>query len=402
MKIVQINSVLSGSTGGIARSIAELATRQGHRLRLCVPKGRHNAFLETTYGLDLFGSRWSEDSHILLSRLTGFSGCFSWLATRALIRRLRAFAPDVVHLHNLHNAYIHLPLLFSYIKENRIPVVWTLHDCWAFTGHCPHFTDPACHKWKTGCGACSRLREYPVSYVDRSGYMWQKKRSWFTGVSNLQIVTPSCWLADLVKQSFLREYPVRVLPNGIDLTVFQPAACDFREKHGLEGKYLVLGVANGWDRRKGLDVFCRLAQNLGADYQILLVGTDEKTDSGLPKSILSIPRTRDPKELAGLYSAADVFVNPTREDTFPTVNLEALACGTPVVTFRTGGSPEMLDESCGKVVEAGDISGLQGAVETICRERPFSAEACRRRAEVFHKDRCAEAYLELYEKISLS
>ncbi len=397
MKIVEINSVLWGSTGKIARQLGTLAAERGHSVTLCVPKGRHNQPMETDLSLDLFGSRLSEDSHILLTRLTGLHGCFSFFATRRLLGRLKKEQPDLIHLHNLHNSYINLPQLFRFIKKQRIPVVWTLHDCWAFTGQCPHFTLAKCDKWKIGCHHCPQYRSYPQSCVDRTKTMWKKKKDWFTGVEHLTVVTPSKWLADLACQSFLKDYPIRVIPNGIDLEIFQPRTSDFRQMHGLEGKKIVLGVAFGWPYSKGLDVFIALSKRLEERYKILLVGTDEAIDRTLPKNILSIHRTHDQKELAEIYSAADVLVNPTREENFPTVNMEALACGIPVVTFDTGGSPEVLDESCGSVVPVDNLDALEAEIRRICTLRPYSREACRQRALAFGAKACSESYLHLYE-----
>ncbi len=397
MKIVEINSVLHGSTGKIARQLGTLAAERGHTVTLCVPKGRHNAPMETGLKLDLFGSRCSEDLHILLTRLTGFHGCFSSLATASLLRRLKKEKPDLIHLHNLHNSYINLPQLFRFIKKHRIPVVWTLHDCWAFTGQCPHFTLAKCKKWKSGCHHCPQYRHYPQSYVDRSKSMWKKKKSWFTGVEKLTVVTPSQWLSRLAGQSFLKDYPIRVIHNGIDLDVFQPRVSNFRQKHGLEGKKIILGVAFGWPYSKGLDVFIELSKGLDESYQIILVGTDDGIDQSLPGNILSIHRTHDQKELAELYTAADVLANPTREENFPTVNMEALACGTPVVTFDAGGSPEILDETCGSVVPCDDIAAFEQELRRVCQDRPYTQEACLRRAWQFSSRDCFEDYLRLYE-----
>lgn len=399
-KIVEINSVLVGSTGKIAVQLAELAERQGDRVMVCVPRGRHNRHRDTSYMLCLFGSRLSEDGHLILGRLTGYNGCFSRIATKRLLRRIDEFGPDVIHLHNLHNSYINLPLLFKYVKEKNIPVVWTLHDCWSFTGQCPHFVLAGCDKWRTGCHDCPQYRQYPAAYVDRTRTMWKKKKDWFTGVPNLTIVTPSCWLGDLARQSYLGSYPIRVIHNGIDLSVFRPTESDFRVKNGLEGKHIVLGVAFGWGRKKGLDVLIELSQRLGDDYKVVLVGTNDATDERLPKNILSIHRTNNQRELAEIYSAADVLAQPTREENYPTVNMEAIACGTPVVTFRTGGSPEMLDATCGAVVDCDDVDAMESAIRRACEEKPYTKEACLFKARGFASDDRFEEYMKLYKEIT--
>ena len=226
--------------------------------------------------------------------------------------------------------------------------------------------------------------------------MWSLKKKYFTGINHCILVTPSQWLADLVKQSFLKGYPVKVINNGIDLSVFKPTESGFREKYGLEDVKIVLGVASGWGKRKGLDVFIELAKRLLDDYRIVLVGTDDNVDKQLPSNIISIHRTQNQKELAEIYTAANVFANPTREDTFPTVNMESLACGTPVVTFRTGGCPEILDETCGSVVDCDDVGALEIEIRRICDEKPYSVEACLARAQKFDMNDRFKEYLDLY------
>lgn len=392
-RLALINTVTYGSTGRIMLGIADTARSDGMEVRTYAEKrGRDRAIPGNTY----FGSRFENRINSTVSRLTGLSDVLSVFGTLRLIRDLKKWDVDCIHLHNLHGWYLSFPLLFRFIKKNRIRVVWTLHDCWAFTGKCPHFTYPPCSKWKEACGACSRLREYPSSLLDATRWMLKLKKRCFLQVDSMTLVTPSRWLAGLVKESFLGGYEVRVIHNGIDLSVFRPTVSDFVEKNGLSGKKLILGVAFQWDVRKGLDVFPWLAEHLSDEYRIVLVGTDEKTERDLPRSILSIRKTHDMGELAQIYSAADVFVNPTREDNFPTTNLEALACGTPVITFNTGGSPECIDESCGSVVEKDDLEGLKREIERVCRDKPYTPEACRRRAENFEMKNSFTKYVELY------
>lgn len=237
-------------------------------------------------------------------------------------------------------------------------------------------------------------------YIDTSEKMYNLKKKWFCGIKDMTIVTPSKWLADCVKQSFLNEYPIKVINNGIDLSVFKPVESNFREKYNLENKKIILGVAFGWGYRKGIDVFSELSKRLGDDYKIVLVGTDPDTDSKLPENIISINRTDNQVELAKIYTAADLFVTPTREDNFPTVNIEALACGTPVLTFRTGGSPEIADESCGSVVDVDDFDGMESEIIRICTESPYSKEACLKKAKQYDKNNCFEEYIKVYEDCS--
>ena len=399
MRILHINSCNFGSTGNIVLGIIRLAEQKKNECAMGVPLQRSNCKKEIK-GQIFIGNRVSRNIHLQLSRITGYNGCFSIFATKHFVEKIERYKPDIIHLHNLHNGYINLRMLFRYIKEHDIPIVWTLHDCWAFTGQCPHFTMVKCDKWKTGCHDCTQYRQYPESYVDRTKTMWKLKKKWFTGVQNMTIITPSQWLADLAKESYLKDYPVKVIHNGIDLSVFRPTPSDFREKYGIGDKYIVLGVAFGWGERKGLDVFLELAKRLDPEtYQIVLVGTDDRADRQLPKQILSIHRTQNQKELAEIYTAADVFANPTREDNYPTVNMEAIACGTPVVTFDTGGSPESLDDSCGSVVPCDDVDALEREILRICETRPYTAQACQRRAEEFDQNVKYQEYIALYEEL---
>ena len=400
MKTVLINSCNFGSTGNIMLEIAETAENGGYTATVCYPQSRDNSRKQKEKDF-IIGTRFSRNIHLMLAEITGLNGCFSYCSTLKLLKKLDKFKPDIIHLHNLHNCYINLSLLFKYIKKHNIKTVWTLHDCWAFTGHCPHFDMIGCDKWKTGCYSCPQYREYPQSVFDNSKYMYKFKRKWFTGVKNMTIVTPSEWLAGLVKESYLKDYPVKVINNGIDLNVFKPTESDFRKKYALENKYIVLGVAFGWGRRKGLDVFIELEKRFDKEkYKIVLVGTDDNIDKLLPENIISIHRTQNQTELAEIYTAADVFANPTREENYPTVNMEALACGTPVVTFNTGGSPEMLDETCGAAVAKDDNDAMYNEIIRICEKKPYSMEACIKKAKGFDKNEKFGEYIRLYEVLN--
>ncbi len=397
MKIIEINSVNSGSTGNIMIGIAEIAAKQGHEVLICVPKSRGNLTRKLENQI-LIGNRLSRNIHLALGTLTGYQGMFSVLSTYHFIRHLKKENPDLIHLHNLHNCYINLPMLFGYIKKQEIPVVWTLHDCWAMTGQCPYFTMAKCEKWKTGCHDCPQLDIYPASKVDRTATMWRLKKKWFTGIKNLTIVTPSKWLAGIVSESYLKSYPVKVIYNGIDLNVFKPRTSNFRSKYHIENQYIILGVAAGWGKRKGLDVFIELASKLDDRYQIVLVGTSEETK--LPENIISIHHTQNQQELAEIYTAADIFVNPTREEVLGLVNIEALACGTPVITFDTGGSPECIDVTCGRIIPVDDIETLVNEITNICTQTPYSEKSCIKRANQFAKRERFTDYIILYEHLN--
>ena len=301
-------------------------------------------------------------------------------------------------MHNIHGHDCNLEMLFEYFKESKTKLVWTFHDCWAFTGYCPHFTIEKCDKWKSSCQNCIQKRTYSWIF-DRSKNLFERKKSSLSGV-DLTVITPSRWLEEQVKHSFLKNCRTRVINNGIDLSVFKPCENQFREKYCLKNKKIILGVSFDWGYKKGLDVFIELSKRLSEDYCVVLVGTNRETDQILPSNILSIHRTQNQQELAEIYSAANVFVLPTREENYPTVNMEALACGTPVLTFRTGGSPEILDETCGSVVECDDVDGLEKEIIRICTKKPYSKEACLIRSKKFDKNERYKEYLELYERIN--
>lgn len=398
MKILQINTVYpNGSTGKIAYALQELCAQ--HNIECRVACRFHEGGQMSQEAMAV--SSWLDcHVHNRLAAITSLQGCFSYHKTRAFLKKVKKFGPDVIHLHNIHGSYIHHGLLFEYIKKNHISLVWTLHDCWAFTGGCPHFVAYQCDKWQTGCENCLHLKQTKRNVTDFSHFMWKKKKKWFTEIPRATIVSPSKWLADRVRESFLKEYPQKIIPNGIDLSVFRPVTGDFRQKYDLQGKKLVLGVAYGWGDKKGLDVFLEMSKRLPEGYQVVLVGTNPEIDKLLPKNILSIHRTQNRQELAEIYSAADVFVNPTREDTFPTVNLEANACGTPVVTFRTGGSPECIDENSGCVVEYNDTEALEAEIIRICSQRPYSRQACVENAARFEKEACFGRYIQLYQQLA--
>lgn len=396
MTIVQINTTCGvGSTGRICVGISRLLTESGvknHILYSCDTSGY-------SLGIACSGRRYRK-LQALKSRVLGNYGFNSRRATRWIIRELERLKPDIVHLHNIHGHDCDLEMLLTYFREKQTKLVWTFHDCWAFTGYCTHFTMAGCDKWKRRCTGCPQRREYAWLF-DRSGALFELKKRLTEGL-DLTIVTPSVWLATLVQQSFLKDYPVCVIHNGIDLDVFRPEPGDFRHRHGLEHKRIVLGVSFDWGRKKGLDVFTALAERLPDDYQIVLVGTDEATERMLPDGIVSVCRTQDQRELAEIYTSADVFVNPTREENFPTVNLEALACGTPVITFQTGGSPEALDETCGAVVACDDLDALESEIVRICEQKPFPEALCVARAREFEKGKRFKEYLDLYERIVAS
>ena len=324
----------------------------------------------------------------------GMHGFGSTLATYRFIRKAKKIRPDIIHLHNLHGWYLNLPMLFKFIKNNNIQVVWTFHDCWPFTAKCPHFELANCYKWKTGCKNCPQLNLYPQQKTDHTKLMFKLKKSWFGGLKSMTIVTPSFWLSELVKMSYMKEYDIRVINNGIDLEKFKPTNSDFRDRYDLNDFKIALGVASDWGVRKGLDVFNELADILPNNYKIVLVGVENQSE--ISEKIIKISSVNANK-LAQIYSAADVFVNPTREDNYPTVNVEALACGTPVVTFKTGGSPEIVEYTDGgAVVDKDDVNALAKAIVDVANNNKDHFDVF---LEYFDKQSKFEEYCSLYKEL---
>ena len=393
MIIAQINATCgAGSTGKICISVSELLSENGVENYIFYSSGSSDYPLGIKYANEI-----AIKMQTLVSRISGNYGFEARSITERLIKELERISPNIIHIHNIHSHSCNLEILFNYIRKNNIKTYWTFHDCWAFTAYCPYFDIFECDKWKTGCKKCPQIKQYSW-FFDRSEYLYNKKKSVIKG-TDLTIITPSQWLAGLVKESFFKDYPVKVINNGIDLNVFKPTDSDFRKKHNCENKYILLGIAFGWGKRKGLDVFCELAKRLdNKRYQIVLVGTNDDVDKLLPKNIISIHRTQNQQELAEIYTAADLFVNPTREENYPTVNMEAIACGTPVVTFNTGGSPEMLDSTCGTVVKKNDIDGIYNEIKRVCETQPYSKDDCLKRAESFDKNLRFTEYLNLLVK----
>lgn len=396
MKVLMINSVCGiGSTGRICTDLADKLTEEGHLCKIaygryCAPEKyqKYAVRIGTEAGV-----RWNGAK----ARLFDNEGFNAKKATIKFLEWVKEFDPDIIHLHNLHGYYLNVELLFDYIKKSGKKVIWTLHDCWAFTGHCAYFTMSNCEKWEEKCDCCGSKGDYPKAYSDCSNKNYARKKAAFTGVKDMTIVTPSNWLADLVGQSFLKDYPVKVIKNGINLDIFQPIDSDFRARYHLEEKKVVLGVAAIWDKRKGFDDFLSLAKRADDSYRFVMLGVNKKQLKILPKNVIGIEHINCVEELAKIYTAADAFVNPTREDNYPTVNMESIACGTPVITFKTGGSPECIDETTGVVVDCGDIDAMQSEIERVCEEKPFSKAECIKRAQGFDKNVCFSDYLEMYK-----
>lgn len=393
MVIMQINVTANwGSHGRIAEQIGSLVRERGWDSYIAYGR-RANP---SKSHLIRIGNNWDERFHGIQTRLFDNHGLASKSATRELIDEIIKISPDIIHLHNIHGYFLNYPLLFEFLKEYNHPVVWTLHDCWSFTGHCAFFFGNDCYKWLSVCKDCKFKHVYPSSYIDRSTRNFRLKRKFFTSLPNLTLVPVSEWLGNYVRQSFLKNQKIEVIHNGVDVNVFKPIEVE-KNKDDIK----LLGVASNWRMNKGLPDFIQLRKLLPEKYKITLIGLSKGEIRTLPDGINGIERTNNVNELVEFYNKADVFVNPTYEDNFPTVNIEALACGTPVLTYdKTSGGPEAIDGQTGKVVEHGNIEMLRDAIMSLPHDMQTTREACRDRAvKLFSDVNCYHNYIELYEKI---
>ncbi len=390
-KLIQVNVTANwGSTGKIAEAIGRSAIKNGWESYIA-----YGRMMNTSEShLIKVGTKMDNYIHLAYNRLLDMEGRSSVRSTKALVRKIAEIKPDVVQLHNIHDHFLNYRILFGYLNQTDIQVVWTFHDCWAFTGHCYHFVQQGCMKWKEECNKCVQRNRF----VDRSRENFLLKKCLFDGCKNLTIVPCSEWMGDFVKESFLKEKYVTVIHNGVDLSIFRPSAATV--KGDRVGKFRIIAVSNVWLPYKGEQDIYKLSEMLSQDeFEITMVGLSTEQVKNLPAGICGIQRTQNVQELVRLYSEADVLINPTYADTFPTVNLEALACGTPVITYRTGGSPEAIDGKTGIVIEQGNVEALANAIHYM-REHPLLSEDCRMRAEeYFDKDKCFEKYVELYNDL---
>jgi len=393
MRIVHINvNWGQGGPGSIAKDISDVLIRHGHQCLAAFGRASTEIGAEG-YQIDT----WLELTiHTVLSRLFGNEGCYSWFATRRLIRKIERFQPDIVQLHTMLGHYINFKLLFGYLKKKRICTVWTIHDCSPFTGHCISFDRIQCEKWMTHCHHCPLWKEYPYSFFfDKSSETYEARKKLYGSMDNLHIVVPSHWMGNMIAKSFLKERDRYVFHNGINLESFKPVQNDIREKYHLQGKTILLAVSNVWNEMKGFNVLLDLAALLDDSFALIVVGN--KDESRVPERIISIPPVKC-EDLVSWYSAADIFINPTLGDNFPTVNIEALSCGTPVVTFDTGGSAEAAGDKCGCVVREKTAEGLYKKI-LECRDRKITKEECLERAESFSRGKTYLKYIELYEEL---
>lgn len=390
--VLQINECLNYSTGKITQQIGELVIANGWDSWIAY--SIREPYYPSKSRLIKVGCIIGPYIHYAENWIFDREGLSSRRATRELVKQIKEIKPDIVQLHNIHDHWLNYRILFDYLNSTDIKVVWTFHDCWAFTGHCFHFVTKNCEKWKTGCDKCPLQREYPNTLLDRSKKNFELKKRLFTSNPNLTIVGCSNWMADLVHMSFLKDKRIEVIHNGIDLNVFKP--CGSKPN---DGTFRVLAVSNVWNKEKGYYDILKLREYLPADFEIIIVGLTADQLKELPKGIKGIQRTQNVQEMVDLYSSSNVLINPTYADTFPTINIEALACGTPVITYRTGGSPEIIDEKTGFVVEQGNLESLANAVVSL-RDNPLDPTECTLRAErLYNKQERFGDYITLYQQL---
>lgn len=399
MRILQINvNVNKGSTGRIAEEIGNVLLANGHESYIAFGRGQG----KSNSKLVKIGNNANIYLHGAYTLLTDKHGFASSLATKNLIEKIKFIKPDLIVLHNLHGYYINIKILFNFLKTSQIPVVWILYDCWAFTGHCTYFDDIDCKKWLTHCENCPKHKNYPSSWIDNSYDNYENKKKLFTSLNKLTIIVHSQWLMNLVKNSYLKKFPIITIPSAINLEIFRPTSfSELIKKYNLFNKKVILGCANSWTNRKGYQDFIELSEKLDTNYQIVMIGLNDREIKGLPKNIIGLKRTENVYELASWYSLAFVYVNPTSQDNFPTTNIESLACGTPVITYKTGGSPESLDEHTGFVVNKGDIKGILEKIEYLSKlDYHITSRECRLRAEkLYDKNLRYLDYLKIFENI---
>lgn len=398
-KLLQINSVVNqGSTGRIAEDIGLIAMQNGWESYIAF--GRQSK--ESKSNLIKIGTSYDIIVHGVASRIFDKHGLLSKKATIKLINDIIILKPDIIHLHNLHGYYLNYPILFNYLKTLKIPIIWTIFDCWSFTGHCTYFDSVNCVKWKTQCFKCPQKREYPSSFIfDNSFNNFVNKKKYFTTLNNLTLLTNSHWLSSILDQSFLSNISKVVIPSAICLNTFSPknAIPTFLKQY--QNKFLILGVASEWIERKGFNDFIKLSTILNDEFLIILVGVNKKQKASLPRNIIGIEKTNNTEELSIIYSSCNVFINPTYEDNFPTTNLESIACGTPVITYDTGGSIESVDKHTGFIVKKGDIKSLVLAINEVkLLGKLFYNKACRERALKFYdKNIIYKKYIDLYNTL---
>ena len=394
MRVLHINICGNLSTGNIASDIIRVVNKNGGEGILAYARGTRDDDIETIQ----IGTKWDVYIHAFMSRITDRTGFYSKKATQRLVKQIEQINPDIIHLHNIHGYYIHIGVLFEYLKACGKPIVWTQHDCWAFTGHCPYFTAANCNRYQTGCYKCPLKREYPASLLrDQSARNYREKKELFTNVPKLTLVAPSNWVKEVVGKSFLKDYDCRVICNGVDSRKFyRREGKFFRKKYHLEDKKLVLGVASAWSPRKGYDDFIQLSKLMDSNIRLIMVGLKKEQIAKLPENVVGIERTASVDELAQIYSEADIYFNASVEETMGLTTMEAIMCGTPAIVYQATAVPECITEHNGCVVEPHDIQSVAELIREKVWERFEKNLPYHQR---YLKEVACRAYYELYEEI---
>lgn len=397
MRIAFLNTYCNGSTGKIISSLKQIC--QKNRIEVLSIFSRGNTPSLDDRSIRCFSK---VDFYLdgLFTRILDNHGRNNRYNTNRIISLLSEYKPDIIHIHNLHGYWINYKLLFKYIQENNIKVIWTLHDCWNFTGHCTHFDFIGCEKWKKGCSHCPQLKEYPACYGrDMTSKNYNDKKRALTSIKNAIVVVPSYWLKSKVQESFLSKYDIEVIHNGIDISIFRPMPDMELRDNILKKGYnkIILGVAATWNERKGLNDIIAIA-NKEPKWFFVAIGDipDKKYPGTENDNVLFIKRTENVYDLVKWYSSSDVFVNPTLEDTYPTTNLESIACGTPVITYPTGGSVEIIEQfGFGIITEQKKSESLHKSLYTLF-ENPLPK---RNIEHSLNADDTLSEYLSLYYKL---
>ena len=398
MKVVQINMVDYGSTGTIMKNLSETLLSLGHESYTFSMKWKNNKNRKDSHHF-YFGFYIENAFHQLMGKIFGLGGLFSVFGTKQLIGKIKKINPDIIHLHNLHNCYVNVPMILKFIKKRNIKCVLTMHDCWLITGKCPHFLYSGCNKWKDKCGHCCSLKDYPVSKIDNSKKMLKIKKKLLSNM-RLNIVTPSIWLKNIILDSYLKNNAIDVIENGVNCKIFYRREISRDYLKLDQKKNIILGVASNWTKQKGIEYFIKLAQKLDKnEYQIVLVGHVQDRTILKDLNVININKVSDPNELANLYSIADVFLNPTLEDTFPTVNMEANACGLPVITFNTGGSCETSSGSSGIVINEFTVKNIIDSIVRICKSKESFERHSVAESKNHHLEDSINHYIKYYERL---
>ena len=398
-RLLLINVALNwGSTGKIVEGIGKLVQSSGWEVYVAHGARYRNPSSLQSIQVTSMAGEWV---HYIGSALFDGQGLGSRCATKRFLKQFESIKPDLVHIHNIHGCFLNYPILFKFLREHSIPVIWTLHDCWAMTGHCVHFMRTHCDKWKTGCGNCPQLRDFPSSYLlDRSRRNYTLKKDLFTSMEDMQITTVSSWLKGVAEESYLGKFPITVVPNGLNSIAFKPTVGIIREKYGLQGKKILLGVASGFGDRKGLYDYIQLAKRLSASYKIVLVGVMESDKKELPDSIIAVDRANGAEELAAFYTCADVLLSLSYEETFGMTIVEAMACGTPAIVYDNTAQPELITPETGSIIPTGDLDALVKAIKGICgKEKSAFEETCRNHAIQYDEAMSYQKYLDIYKSV---